>query len=69
MSEIQAIIFDKTMYNQSDAKAFLRRNNFYPIKPVHITKNYLRYRLREPTFTKMRIKEIEPGIKFIFGYE
>lgn len=48
MSNVQAIIFDKSKWTSNKALKWLINNNYYPIKNVHITKNYLRYRLIHP---------------------
>lgn len=45
---MQAILFDKRYWNQSGARKWMQRLNIKPIKQVHITDNYLRYRLRPP---------------------
>ena len=68
-SEIQSMLFDKQIYSQSQAKAFLKKNGLKPIKKVHVTKNKLRYRIRPPgKFKKFRIKKIEKGIEAVIGF-
>ena len=52
MSELQAILFQRDTYNQRKASAFLKRNNLYKIKPFHITKNFIRARLKQPDYNK-----------------
>ena len=47
--KLQAILFDKKRYNTTKARRWLRSKNYVPIKRVHKTLNYLRYRLREPS--------------------
>ena len=42
---IQSIIFDKRKYSNSSALLFLKKHNYKPIKYVHSTDNFLRYRL------------------------
>lgn len=65
--EIQAIIFDKIHWNPIDASLWLTSHNFKPIKRVHETKNYYRYRIREPNYKEYVTKSISPGIKLILG--
>lgn len=65
---IQAVLFDKDRYTTENARAFLVRHGFHPIKHVHVTDNYLRYRIREPIKNgQYLMKEIDKsGIKLIF---
>jgi len=49
---IQAVLFDKNYWNTTNARAHLKASNKNPIKRVHITDNYLRYRLIEPNYKK-----------------
>ena len=60
MIEIQSIIFNKSIWTQPMARSWLKLHNFKNIKPVHVTKNFLRYRIRKPTYNKYRIKKINP---------
>lgn len=45
---IQAIIFEKENFKSQDARKWLTKHGYEPIKRVDKTKNYLRYRLTEP---------------------
>jgi len=66
--EIQSVLFDKNIYNTKTARQFLKYYKITPIKRVHITKSYLRYRISPPEKYKfLRIKKIKTGVKFIFG--
>ena len=47
-TEIQAIIFEKENFSADDARKWLQKHNYNPIKRVDKTKNFLRYRLTEP---------------------
>lgn len=68
-SNIQSILFDNNKWKVSDAHKWLRQHKFRPIKKVHITKNKLRFRLRNPTdFDRFRIRKISDGIEFIIGF-
>jgi hypothetical protein len=65
-NKVQAIIFNKQAWTPEQAEEYLHYREIYPIKPVHETKNYLRYRLARPCrICKYRTKEIHPGIKVI----
>jgi hypothetical protein len=67
MIEIQAVLFDKNEYTSKDALQWLKKHELSPIKRVHVTKNYLRYRINEPTkYTKMRTIK-KDGIDIIIG--
>lgn len=66
MDNIQAILFNKNKWTPSNALKWLKKHNHNPIKPVHITDNYLRYRLRQPHKDYSYItKDIGDGIKLI----
>lgn len=66
MSKIQAILFDRNYWNLKEISSFLVKHNLYPIKKVHLTKQYYRVRLRKPNKQKeYRTKKIEEGLKFI----
>jgi hypothetical protein len=63
MSELQAILFKKTAFTSAECRQWLKDNNHTPIKRVHITKNYRRYRLKEPVIgKKYRIIKLEKNI-------
>ena len=49
---IQAVLFDKNYWNTNDARAQLKASGHKPIKKVHITDKYYRYRLIEPNYNK-----------------
>ena len=48
MSKFQAVMFNKKRYSTEQARKFLAQYKLKPIKRVRITKNYDRYRLKEP---------------------
>jgi hypothetical protein len=69
MSKIQAIIFDKRLWDEDQANAYINYHKIYPIKEVHETTNFYRYRLRNPCrICKYRTKEVLPGLKFILMF-
>ena len=47
-TRIQAILFEKDKFTTDKARKFLKKHNYIPIKRVHKTENYLRYRIRRP---------------------
>jgi len=47
-TKIQAILFKKDKFTADKARKFLKKHNYKPIKRVHKTDNYLRYRIRRP---------------------
>lgn len=49
---IQAILFDKIYWITKTARKYLKETRHIPIKRVHITDKYLRYRLIEPNYDK-----------------
>jgi len=69
MSEVHTVLFDKKYHKPSDARIFLKDHGWKAIKKVHKTKNYLRYRLADPSkFKKFITKEITPSIKIVIGF-
>lgn len=66
--EVHSIIFDNKKFDTTAARNWLRMYGYMPIKHVDKTKNYLRYRIRDPKlFKSFVIKEITDGVKFVFG--
>jgi len=47
-TKIQAILFKRNKFDSKKARKFLDKHNHKPIKRVHKTTNYLRYRLTKP---------------------
>lgn len=60
MSEIQSILFDKNKYDATKARKWLKRNKYKPIKRVHKTEKYLRYRIKQPN-SKYQYRTISFG--------
>ena len=68
-SKIQSILFDINEWTASKAQRWLSTHNYYPIKKVHVTPHYLRYRLREPlTSDNYRWIEFGNNIYAIIAY-
>ena len=69
MSEIQAILFPKDRFTPAQARAWLREHHNIPIKRAHQTKNYIRYRLTDPTkYSRYSTKITREGVELIIGY-
>jgi len=70
MAELQAVIFDNKKFTSTLARVWLRNHKHKPIKRVHKTKNFLRYRLREPgtnlTTKRYFMKDLGDGIRGVF---
>ena len=47
---IQAVLFAKLYWTTSQAREYLNKNGYHPIKRVHTTDKYHRYRLIEPNY-------------------
>ena len=66
---LQACLFDINDWSTDEARKFLKIHDITPIKKVHKTKSFLRYRILQPNYNKYvyRIKTIQkkPLIKFI----
>ena len=69
-SHIQAILFSRDIYDTNRARRWLFRHKFYPIKRVHITTNWLRYRIRPVDEDKYeyRMKLLSNGIKAVIEF-
>ena len=64
---LQSIIFDKQLYSLREAKHWLLMHHYKPIKPVHSTTNFYRFRMSEPNpRNRYYTKHITDGIMFIF---
>jgi len=67
-TEIHSVLFNNTVWNSSEARKWLKEHNMVPIKRVHVTKNYLRYRIQDPEkFKSFVTKTTDQGITFVFG--
>ena len=66
---VQAVIFEKKHWNTTDARNWLKKKKYTPIKRVHITKNYYRYRILNPKkFNSFFIKKSSTkGVKYVIG--
>jgi hypothetical protein len=63
---IQAILFNSNTYSAREARQWLARHKHEPIKRVHRTANYLRYRLQDPRDgAKYKTIDFGHGIKAI----
>ena len=66
MSKLQAVIFDRYIWSESEANKWLRKYNLKPIKEPRYTKNFIRYRIREPySHEKYFTKVLNNGIELI----
>ena len=66
---VQAILFDKNKWNSTQARNWLKKYKYVPIKYVHKTEGFLRYRINQPEMFKEFITKSYPdrGINIIFG--
>lgn len=67
MSKVQAVLFNKNYWTKSKARSWLHSHDYAPIKPVHTTNNYLRYRICEPTLHNYRTQSFGKNIKAVIG--
>ena len=73
-SDIQSILIHKHPNNnvtisKSLAQYYIKLHNFKPIKKVHETKNYFRFRIREPEqFKHFIIKPVNNTMSFVIGF-
>lgn len=75
MADIQAIIFDKRLpfeWTPDTARAWLQKHGYEPIKRVHATKNFYRYRIQEVApegAGHYATRELPNGIQLIMMFE
>jgi hypothetical protein len=71
MSEVESIIFDKKRWTPLHARRWMKEHYFAPIKKVHKTKNFYRYRINNPEKYKRYINKSisNNGIKLIIGFK
>ena len=69
---IQSVSFGISDWSTNEARKWLKNHNITPIKNVHTTTNFLRYRIKTPKYSlfNYRIKTIKtkPLIKLILEY-
>jgi len=69
MNNIQAVLLNKNYFTLNEAMGYLISHGYYPIKPIHETKNYYRARLKQPNKNhKYFTKKIREGVKYILQY-
>ena len=66
---VQAILFDKNKWNPTEARHWLKKHKYVPIKYVDKTQNQIRYRIRDPAEFSSFVTKSYPdrGINIIFG--
>ena len=74
MYKLQSVLFSRESFKLEDAVRWLVKNGF-DVKKIDATLHFWRFRqidpskLRKEGYYTFRTKEIEPNIKFIFGYK
>lgn len=70
MSEVQSVLFDKKIWEPAPSNNWLKHHHLEPIKKVHITDDYLRYRINSPKkYKRFRTKRLSCGIKVVLGFK
>lgn len=68
-SEIQAVLFDRNYWDITHARQELNKMGFKPIKEVHITDKFLRYRIKNPeNYERLRNRKTNKHIEFVIGF-
>jgi hypothetical protein len=66
---VQSVIFHRSHWSPHKAREWLKYHNLEPIKKVHTTENYYRYRIDLPTmFSKFRIKHLPNKVSLVLGF-
>jgi hypothetical protein len=69
-SQIHSVLFDNKRWLTSEARRWLKDHNIKPIKPVHKTPNFHRYRIVDPNeFKSFSTKKMDNGIELVIGYK
>lgn len=69
-NQVQAILFKKDKWSSKKSLFWLKEHNYNPIKEVHITKNFRRYRIRNPDkFKRFITKKLKNNIDLIIGFK
>jgi hypothetical protein len=67
-SYIQSVLFNRTIWNKSSAKDWLK-NHHLKYNKVDVKPHYLRFRQVEPgCFERFRTKKTENGIDLVIGF-
>lgn len=64
---LQSVLFSKHIWTHRSSQIWLKLHNITPIKKEHLTSNYIRYRIHEPSpLSNYYSKHIGSGIIFVF---
>ena len=71
MSSIQSVLFKRDVFSSSEARKFLSKHGWEPIKRVHKTEKFLRYRIQDPeNFKSFATKSILKGnVQLVIGFK
>lgn len=69
-SDIQSVLFNKNAFTEKQAEIWMKKYHLHPIKEVHITKHFLRYRQKDPTIFKNFITQHtkDPNVELVIGF-
>lgn len=62
---IQSIIFDKKYWDLKRSNNWIKAHDYQPIKPAHVTKNFIRYRIEKPKPGRYFTRKLENNIELI----
>lgn len=66
---IQAVLFPKDLFTETEANNFLEKKNLKKIKPFHITSHFIRARIRQPfLFRYFRTITLPNKIEIVRGF-
>jgi hypothetical protein len=67
--QIQAVLFDRDLWTQKKAVIYLTHYDLRPIKQVHVTADFYRYRILPPqSFTHFKTIRYLNGVRLLVGY-
>jgi hypothetical protein len=68
-SEVQAIYALRPQWSVRSLRMWLKRNQFYPIKPVRFEGREIRFRINPPyRYNRFRTERLPNGVYLVFGF-
>lgn len=66
--EVQSIMFERSKWTPRRARQWLLRHGYVPVKVMHPTKRYFRYRLNDPDlYVSFRTIRLGDGVLGVYG--
>lgn len=63
---LHSVLFDRSVYNPTTAKQWLRNHNLKEIRPYNLSNKYVRFRIKDPKGYTNFVTKKEGNITFVF---